>query len=602
LSDPAWTPDLAVFSGLLLLTAAFGRPFSKLAIPGTPIYVTEIALVAIAVLLVRRVGVRGIVDRVRVSLPVVALLLLWLAGAIATLRGLATWGLDHVTHDVALVEYSVVLPILAVAADTAARRQLVFRVLVLGGLLATVVFAFVYFVPALANSGIGLNANGGSSVGLYLSLVALPVAVALAERERLPWWLLAAAGVALVLMSATVTRSVILALAVSLVVLVVLARRGRRVVAAAVAATALGISVGGAAVLQQLGWGIVPPGVAPGQLQGAAVTVAPGYVADDAGTAFQGGLTVVGDAAAGDASRELARGEAAVLEEVRGLTPGQVYTVVFWVKPLEARRATGRVGDTWRGGWAPLGWAVDPERRWQRLERDLRATRATEFLAIELKSGASRIRVDGVEIAPRAVPERTTKAADPPGGREPGVRVVEPEKKNPLVEAFRATFDADALGGGFNENQRWRLAYWRYMLGETAEQPLLGAGFGTPSRFVWRGVRYDFRTGADDPNDVTPPHNSFVNLIYRTGVVGTIPFLALVGIGLWRWGRALRRTAEPTDRMRLVSLGVLAVFIAVTAFFNGALEGPFMGIFFWTVLGLMLLWRQPEPGRRADAA
>lgn len=639
-ADPAWTPDLMVFSSLLLLTAAFGRPFSKINIPGSPIYVTEVVLAVVLILLVRRVGVRGIIAQTRAMLPASLLVLLWIAGAVATIRGLIGYGLEDVTHDVALIEYSLVLPIVAAAADTPARRLLLFRVLFAAGLAAAFVFTFVYFVPALAESGIGLRANAGAPVGLYLSLFALPALVDRVEGVRAPRWRFAAALAALVLMSLTVHRSVILALTASLVVLVVLARRRRRLLAAVLALAALAVSVGGAIGIQRLELGTSPPGVSGGELAGAVVSAAHGYVADDAGTAFTGGLIVRGDAAVGESSRQISRGHWAELLEVRDLVPGKDYTIIFWVKPLEPVVARGRVGDVWSDGWSPERWIAAPSVRWQRFQKHLRATRPQERLAIDLRKGPANLRFDGVEIVPRKlagpsgdfVPRRprgdtsfgressaatrilavrgssnqrptgTVETRKPPDSQ---VKIEQPKGGNPLIEAIRGTFDRDSLAGGFNENQRWRVAFWRHTLRESLHHPVAGVGFGAPADFVWHGVRYDARRDPTDPNDVTPPHNSFLNLIFRTGLMGAVPFFILLGLAIVRLGRALRRVRTSEDRNRLVSLAVIGTFVAVVASFNGALEGPFMGIFFWTVVGLFLLsdrlgvpvTRRAPPGR-----
>lgn len=629
-ADPVWTPDLAVFSALLFLTAAFGRPFSKIHVPGAPIYITEIALAVVVILLTRRMGVRGVVARVRDlgTLPVLLLLLLWIAGAIATLRGLATYGFNSVTHDVALIEYSVVVPIVAAAADTPARRLLVFRVLVAAGLAAAVVFTFVYFIQALAESRIGLRENAGAPVGLYVALFVLPVLVGWVERGRSPRWMLAAAGGALVLISLTVQRSVILALVASLVVVTTLARRKRHVFAASVAIAAVAVSVAGAMAIQKLDIGTTPPGVAPSELAGSVVSAAQGYVADDAGTAFRGGLIVRGDAAVGDSSRQITRDDSAELLEVRGLVPGTIYTIVFWVKPLEPVVAHGGIGDIWGNGWKPRRWIAAPSVRWQRFQKQLRATRSDERLAIALWKGPTTLRFDGVEIVPRKlmgppgdyVPhpsrQRASRPEPPPGGRveteqtkteteqpkvkieteqpkietdQPKVEIEQPRGENPLIAAIRGTFDRNSLAGGFNENMRWRLAFWRYMLHRSARHPVAGVGFGMPADFVWRGVHYDARRDESDVNDVTPPHNSFVNLIFRTGLLGGIPFFVLLGIAITRLGRALRSASTPEERRRLVSLAAIGAFIVVVAGFNGVLEGPFMGIFYWVVLGLLLL-------------
>ena len=55
------------------------------------------------------------------------------------------------------------------------------------------------------------------------------------------------------------------------------------------------------------------------------------------------------------------------------------------------------------------------------------------------------------------------------------------------------------------------------MLEKTAHDPVFGVGFGRPTNFVWRGMIYYARTGdKTNSQDVTGPHNSFVNMLFRT--------------------------------------------------------------------------------------
>src|SRR5262249_41420170 len=137
-----------------------------------------------------------------------------------------------------------------------------------------------------------------------------------------------------------------------------------------------------------------------------------------------GGLIVEGDGALGHASREIRLHEAPqleqirglVLQELRGLVPGRLYSIVFWVKPLQPRRAVGRVGDTWPGGWTPVRWTAAPVGRWQRVEKHLLAKKRTELLAIELKGGPAGVRLDGVTISPAA---RAAGRSESPAGRNP---------------------------------------------------------------------------------------------------------------------------------------------------------------------------------------
>jgi O-antigen ligase len=139
-------------------------------------------------------------------------------------------------------------------------------------------------------------------------------------------------------------------------------------------------------------------------------------------------------------------------------------------------------------------------------------------------------------------------------------------------------------------NSRWRLAIWKFQLERTAEQPLFGVGFGRPTRFYWSSKFYDARVGATGGADVSAPHNSFVNITFRTGLLGIGAMIAMVAIAIrrvWPW---LRDTESRTqERTTIVGLVALLLFITGIASLNVSLEGPFMGIFFWTVLGLLLV-------------
>ena len=278
----------------------------------------------------------------------------------------------------------------------------------------------------LAESRIGLEENGGAEIGLYISLLVLPVLAQLVERVEVPPWQLAAAAIGLILMSLTVQRSVLVALAASVFAILLLAGRGRRLQATAVAIGAMALSVGGAIAVQATGLGTLPPGLSTLELQGVTVEADPDYLADDALTAFRGGATVTGDAALGSASRQITRDGWSEIPEVRGLVPGRAYTIVFWVKPLLATATYGRVGDTSGRGWSGVVWRAAPVVRWQRFQKQLRANSSSERLVMILDGGAPRVRFDGVQVLARALPDRSI---------QPQPVVADPEPRAPEANA-----------------------------------------------------------------------------------------------------------------------------------------------------------------------
>ena len=157
-----------------------------------------------------------------------------------------------------------------------------------------------------------------------------------------------------------------------------------------------------------------------------------------------------------------------------------------------------------------------------------------------------------------------------------------------MASDFANTFGGDTISG---ENASWRLAIWRYMVRQTLKEPFFGVGFGKPATFVWNGTRYDPRVG-DTSNkfDVVAPHNSFVNLLYRTGLFGFLGLLAILAVAARRVWRALHVAgARRFDRAVLVGCVAAFVFSAVIASFNVALEAPFLALIFWLYLALLLV-------------
>ncbi len=166
--------------------------------------------------------------------------------------------------------------------------------------------------------------------------------------------------------------------------------------------------------------------------------------------------------------------------------------------------------------------------------------------------------------------------------------------------------EVTSLGGGDSSesaNVRWRLAYWQELLSRVPSNPLLGVGFGRPAAFTWSGVKYDYRD--DDPNtsfNVAGPHNSFVDWIYRLGVPAFLALALILFLGVRNAWRGIRSGAlDPRRRTMLVSLAAWLGGAIVVTGFNVALTGPFLSIFFWAPLAMLLLWPWFERGEELSA-
>lgn len=161
------------------------------------------------------------------------------------------------------------------------------------------------------------------------------------------------------------------------------------------------------------------------------------------------------------------------------------------------------------------------------------------------------------------------------------------------------------------QNSSWRLAFWKHDLQVVAHRPLTGVGFGPPANFCYSQNSYcdDTRTSRD-ATTVSGPHNSFVNILFRMGLLGLTPLLVL----LWLAVRSALRSVRAADREGRAQDGadgrlmiVLFVYACVSASFSVALENPYMGLPFWAVVGLLFVVGRPGGGeargsRRVDQA
>lgn len=146
-----------------------------------------------------------------------------------------------------------------------------------------------------------------------------------------------------------------------------------------------------------------------------------------------------------------------------------------------------------------------------------------------------------------------------------------------------------------SRNSSWRVEYWEYELSSLAQKPI-GHGFGPASFFC-----SDVSDQCEDTRftrasaDLTGPHNSFVNIAYRTGVQGIAVLIALLAAILLPAWRAMRRTRDTAIRTALVML----TFSAATAFFSVSLEGPYLAVPFWSLLGLLVVLTRTQgaPGQ-----
>jgi len=150
---------------------------------------------------------------------------------------------------------------------------------------------------------------------------------------------------------------------------------------------------------------------------------------------------------------------------------------------------------------------------------------------------------------------------------------------NSLISVFvdSQRFDLEGTKG-------WRLTWWRRIWDYTFDGP-----------YFWSGKGYGinladsdgFQVGTRD-EPLRSPHNSHLTFLARSGVPGFLLWLLLQGtwaISMLRAHFRARRLGSPWSGLFAWLLTYWIAFV-VEAGFDVSLEGPMMGVPFWTVFGL----------------
>lgn len=136
------------------------------------------------------------------------------------------------------------------------------------------------------------------------------------------------------------------------------------------------------------------------------------------------------------------------------------------------------------------------------------------------------------------------------------------------------------LGGAIN-SAIWRIFLWQDIFKDLFEQRgFLGVDFGKPIRskkvaVIGWGAESD-RTGWEEP------HNSYIHILYRSGLVGVI----LIGFLLFSVYRMAQKVILGKS-LKGVFLVTIVIFWVFTANFGVILEVPYYAVPFWSLFGLI---------------
>jgi O-antigen ligase len=128
-----------------------------------------------------------------------------------------------------------------------------------------------------------------------------------------------------------------------------------------------------------------------------------------------------------------------------------------------------------------------------------------------------------------------------------------------------------------------RLGWWKKIgreLSQTPENLMFGLGYGMPL------VNYTLGGGVV----VREPHNSFISVLARLGVLGAFCWISMQFTLFWTWWsgfRLARRHGWTVDAMRLLVMMIFCSIILVGIVGEDMLEKPFNAApyyFFWGVI------------------
>jgi O-antigen ligase len=132
--------------------------------------------------------------------------------------------------------------------------------------------------------------------------------------------------------------------------------------------------------------------------------------------------------------------------------------------------------------------------------------------------------------------------------------------------------ESGTLHVGEDPNWQFRLVAWKEAWRRFEESPLAGEGFGVPFTFgIW-------------DNDARP-HNMFLTVLYKMGLIGFLPLFAVLACFFWRGVQCVHRNFENrrVAFLQIVILAQLALCLYGSA--NLLLESPYLASLFWVGMG-----------------
>lgn len=138
-----------------------------------------------------------------------------------------------------------------------------------------------------------------------------------------------------------------------------------------------------------------------------------------------------------------------------------------------------------------------------------------------------------------------------------------------------------------DSSARWRIFAWRAAQETVLSSPIVGVGYG-----IELVIDFDTYSVIIPMRDL---HNSFLVLLVQMGIVGSIAFLYLLGAVFLQMYRAWKKKGMYWPYQLAFCSGLL-VFLSA-AFWQPYFETNFTGVFFWILLGMLVVSLRLDDGK-----
>jgi len=134
-------------------------------------------------------------------------------------------------------------------------------------------------------------------------------------------------------------------------------------------------------------------------------------------------------------------------------------------------------------------------------------------------------------------------------------------------------------------NTRWRLLCWKDIIIESFKKPLMGWGFG--KKFIPESIVKLGWGGSWGEQGFQDPHNSYLSVFYRTGLIGLSIFVFIILYFIYKTIIFIMSSIDSTNVFMAIAFLLVFIFINAVSMFMVVLEGPFLGIFLWLSMGFV---------------